>query len=60
MAQTQTHRSLEQTREPRNKPKHIISWSTTKEEIIYNEEKAVSSVNCTGKTGKLHIKNKAK
>ena len=30
--------------------------STTKEARIYNGEKAVSSINGTGKTGELHVK----
>ena len=28
-----------------------------KEEIIYNREKIVSSINGAGKTGQLHVKN---
>ena len=54
LAQKQTHRSMEQDREPRNKPTHL--WpndkSMTKKTIIQSGEKTVSSISGAGKTVK--------
>ena len=47
-----TYRSMEQNREPRNKPTH----SVTKEARIYNGEKTASLIRVTGKPGQLHVK----
>ena len=47
------HRSVEQNREPRNKP-------TLYGQLIYNKgswEKTASLINGAGKTGQLHAKN---
>ena len=49
---TKKYRSMEQNREPRNKPTH----SVTKEARIYNGEKTASLIRVTGKPGQLHIK----
>ena len=52
VAQKQTHGSVEQNREPRNKPMHLWSVNppTTKEARIHNGEKTVSSISGAGKT----------
>ena len=53
LAQKQTHRSVEQNRQPRNGPSTL--WSINlqkKQEIISTEKKAVFSVNSVGKIGK--------
>ena len=47
LAQKQTQRSMEQNREPRNKP-HTYGQSMTKEARINNGEKTVSSISGTG------------
>ena len=44
----QTHRSMEQNREPRNKPTYI--WSK-------NGERTVFSINGVGKIGEPHAKD---
>ena len=50
LAQKQTHRSMEEDREPRNKPIHLS-------QLIYNNgEKAVFPISGAGKTGQLHVK----
>ena len=54
LAQKQTHSSMEQNREPRNKPTYL--WSMTKEARIYNGEKTVSSISGAVKIGQLHVK----
>ena len=54
LAQKQTHRSMEQNREPRNKPTQLQSM--TKEARIDNREKTVSSISGAGKTGQPHVK----
>ena len=41
---------MEQDRQPRNKPMHLL------EARIYNGEKTVSSISAVGKTGQLHVK----
>ena len=53
----QTHTSMKQKKEPRNKPMHI--WSNnilTKEPRIHNGERTVSSINGIGKIGQPHSK----
>ena len=48
---------MEQDRKPRNKPMQPIgTLFLTKEARIYNGAKTVSSINCAGKTGPLHVK----
>ena len=57
LAQKQTHRSMEQNREPQNKSMHM--WSINlqqKRQEYFMEEKTVSSTNSAGKTGQLHVK----
>ena len=56
LAQNPTHRSMEKNREPRNQPTHWRSLIKTKERRMYNGEKTVSTINGTGKTGQLHVK----
>ena len=56
LTQKQTHRSMEQYREPRNKPIQSVNQFRTKEARIYNDEKTVSSKSDSGKTGQLHVK----
>ena len=48
----QTYRSVEQYREPRNKPLH----SVTKETRKHNGEKTIPSLSGTQETGQLHQK----
>ena len=55
LVQKQKYRPMEKERKPRNKPYGYLIFS--KEEIIYNREKIVSSINGAGKTGQLHVKN---
>ena len=45
---------MEQGRKPRNKPMHTLFF--TKEIRIYNMAKIASSVNGSGKTGQLQVK----
>ena len=48
--------SMEQNREPRNKPTHLRPYlSSTKESRIYSEEKIVSSASSAGKGGQSHV-----
>ena len=58
LAQKQTHRSMEQNREPRNKPMYL--WSVnliySKEGKIHIGEKTISSITGIGKTAQLCIK----
>ena len=55
--QKQTHRFMEQKREPRNKPTHLWSINLQKKEAgIYNADKTVSAASRAGKTGWPHIK----
>ena len=49
------HRSVEQDRKPRNKPRHLINYSMTKEARTYNGGKIDQSISGTGETGQLHI-----
>ena len=54
-AQKQTHRSVEQDREPRNNAMHLWSIDLWQRRQEYRE-KTVSSTNGDGKTGQLHVK----
>ena len=56
LEQKHTHRSMQQNREPRNKPTHLWSINLTKETRLYIGEKTVSSISCAEKTGHLHVK----
>ena len=57
LAQKQTHRSVEQNREPRNKPTHYGQLIYNKgAKNIYNGEKTNSSISGAGKAGQLHVK----
>ena len=52
----QTHKSMEQNREPRNKPIHIWSMNLWQRNQEYTMGKAVSSIDGAGKTGQSHAK----
>ena len=57
LAYTQTHRSVEQTRDPRNEPRHV--WSTNlwqKSQDYTRGKRIVSSVHAVGKIGQPHAK----
>ena len=57
LAQKQTHRPMEQNREPRNGPS--VLWATNLRQSRKKhpvEKKAVSSINGAGKIGQLHAK----
>ena len=57
LAQNQTHTSMEQNRELRNKPTHSSSINLRQRSArIYNGEDKVSSISGAGKTGQLHVK----
>ena len=56
LAQKQKNRSMQQNREPRNKPTHLWSINLTKETRLYIGEKTVSSISGAEKTGHLHVK----
>ena len=57
LAQKQKYRPMKQDRKPRNKPMHLMGTIfLTKEARIYNWAKTPSSINGSGKTGQLHIK----
>ena len=56
LAQKQTHRSMEQNRDPRNKPMYLQPINLQNEARIHNGEKIVSSTNGAGKAGQLHVK----
>ena len=47
--------SIDQDRKPRNKPRHLINYSMTKEARTYNGGKTDQSISGTGETGQLHI-----
>ena len=57
LAQKQTHRSMEQNRERRNKP--TLTWSINLPQRMqkYTMGKTVSLIKGAGKTGQLHEKN---
>ena len=58
LAQKQKYRPMEQDRTPRNKPMHCMgTLFLTKWARIYNGAKTASSINGSGKTGELHVKN---
>ena len=44
LPQKQTHKSIEQNREPINKPTQLKLINTTKEARIYNREKTIPSI----------------
>ena len=54
VAQKQTHRSVEQNREPRNRPTNMANQSLTKQERVSNGKKTISSAKGVGKTGQRH------
>ena len=54
LAPKQTHRSMEQNKEPRKE--HTLTWVINFLTRVYNGEKTASSINCVGKTGQLHEK----
>ena len=56
--QKQTHRSMEQNREPKIKTTHIQSISPTKKANIYNVENIVSLISGIEKTKELHLRVK--
>ena len=56
LAQNETQRSMEQDREPRNKPIHLEPFNLTKEARICNREKTPSSMSNAGKTDQLCAK----
>ena len=57
LSQKQTHRSMEQNREPKNKPTHLCPMNLQQRRQEYTMgKKTVSSINGTGKTGQLHVK----
>ena len=56
LSQKQTHRSMEQYREPRNKPVQLVDQFRTKEARIYKEEKRVSPKSDAENTEQLHVK----
>ena len=55
LAQKQKYRPMEQDRKPRDKPMGTLFL--TKEARIQNGAKIASSINGTGKTGQLHVKD---
>ena len=57
LAQKHIHRSMEQDRDPKNKPTHLWSINLRKKEArIHNGEKTVSSKSVAEKVGELHVK----
>ena len=56
MAQKQTYGLMEQSREPRNKPKYLQSINFQQRRQEYTMEKRVSSATGIGKAGWLHVK----
>ena len=56
LAQKQTHRSMEQNKEPRNKPKYIWSINLQQRRWKYAVGKDSLSVSGAGKNGQLHVK----
>jgi len=58
LAQKQKYRPMEQDRTLRNKPMHCMgTLFLTKGARIDNGAKTASSINGSGKTGELHVKN---
>ena len=63
LVQRQTHKSMRQNKEPRNKPMYIWSINLFQRRQEYTmgkkkkkKKKKVYSMNGVGKTGKLHVK----
>ena len=56
LAQKQKYRSMEQDREPRDKPTHYGYLIFDKEKRICNGAKIASSISGAGKTGQLYVK----
>ena len=56
LAQKQTYRSMEQNREPRNKPTLIWLIILQQKASIYNGKKTTSSINGVQKTGQSMCK----
>ena len=56
LAQKQTHRSMEQDRELRNKPTYLWSINLQQRWQEYTMEKTVSSISGARKTAQLHVK----
>ena len=57
LAQKQKYRPMEEDRKPRKKNHAPMgTLFLTKEARIYNGPKAASSINGSGKTGQLHVK----
>ena len=54
--QKQTGKSMEQNRQPKNKPKHLWSINLCQRRQEYTMEKRVSSISAAWKTGQLHVK----
>ena len=55
LAQKHTYRSVEQDREPRDKPTHPWSINLWQRRQEYTIEKTASSISGAGKTGQLHV-----
>ena len=57
LSQIQTHKSIEQNKEPQNKPTHlhVINLWQRKQEYTM-EKKIISSTSGAGKGGQLHVK----
>ena len=53
-AQKQIYRSMEQNREPRNKPIHL-RLINLRQRRIYSGDKTVSSASGVGKAGQPHV-----
>ena len=56
VTQKQTHRSMEQNREPRNKPTLIWAISLRQRKQEYTNGEKASSVDAVGKSGQLYTK----
>ena len=58
LAQKQRFRPMELDRKPRKKTHALMgTLFLTKEAKIYNAARTASSINCSGKTGWLHVKD---
>ena len=55
LAQKQTYGSVEQKREPRNKPTHLWTINLRERRQEYTMEKTVSSASGIGKVGQPHV-----
>ena len=56
LVQKHTYGSMEQNREPRNKPRYLWSISLQQRRQEYNMGKKISSASIAGKTEQLHVK----